>query len=101
MKRIALSVAGLIMAAPAQADLDFKQMETATGLAKILGYARVCGYSLDRSALERYFTSAGLATPEGFSYVSANMKHLFTEKPSEDECTLAKATAKEMGLVAE
>ncbi|TBE20532.1 hypothetical protein [Rhizobium ruizarguesonis] len=101
MKSLALSLLAVFAALPAKADLDIHQMNAALGLAGVVGYADVCGYRLDQGALERYFASVGLATPEGFSYTKVNIERSSAEKPSPSECTLSKATAKSIGLLAQ
>lgn len=58
----------------------------------LFGHGRchwICGrgYGLDQGALERYFGSIGLATPEGFSYIKVNIERASAEKPSQFECT--------------
>lgn len=100
MKRFALSLLVAFAALPANAELDIHQMNAALGLASVVGYADACGYRLDQVALERYFASVGLATPEGFSYLKVNIERATAEKPSPSECTLSKATAKSIGLLA-
>ncbi|MGO4133245.1 hypothetical protein ACEQ6A_01640 [Rhizobium brockwellii] len=101
MKRFALSLLVVFAALPANADPDLRQMNAALGLAGVVGYADACGYRLDQGALERYFASIGLATPEGFSYIKVNIERAAAEKPSLSECTLSKATAQSVGLLAQ
>ncbi|KZS54108.1 hypothetical protein [Rhizobium anhuiense] len=101
MKSFALSLLVVFAALPANADLDLHQMNAALGLAAVVGYADACGYRLDQGALERYFASVGLATPEGFSYIKVNIERAAAEKPSASECTLSKATARSIGVLAE
>lgn len=84
---------------PSWAGLEFDQMEIAMGLAQVIAYAGPCGYKVDQSGLEKYFEKVGLSSPEGLSYVTVNVPRQAKEPPSEAGCTMARSTAKSIGVL--
>lgn len=86
----------------ASAEMSVDQMSKATGLANILKNANACEYSIDQPALESYYVGTDLATPEVLSYISGTVALAeFNEPPSESECTMARVTARSIGILAE
>ncbi|MGO7986111.1 hypothetical protein [Rhizobium leguminosarum] len=74
-------------------------MQSAMGLAQVIANAEPCGYKIDQEGLERYFVKAGLSTPEGLGFVSANAPRQAKDSPSQAECTMSRSTAKSIGVL--
>ena len=100
MKRSGTTLLLLFAASPCLADMSFPQMETAIGLAAVIGNAQACNFEIDQKGLDSYFVSAGLSSPEGVSYVKANIARSTKTQPSQSECTLYRATARSIGVLA-
>ncbi|TAA54801.1 hypothetical protein [Shinella sp. JR1-6] len=104
MKRTSSLVAALVLLTPAIAGaaMDINKMQTASGLAEIISRAEHCGYKVDEAALETYYEKSGLANPEALAFISGNIAMSeFAEKPSASTCTLARTTARSIGILAE
>lgn len=96
---IAAAICGMCSTA-ALAELSLERMSKANGLANIIANAGACDYSVDQGALESYYVASGLATPEALSYISAAVSLAqYGDEPSESECTMARVTAKALGIV--
>lgn len=95
--------AGIWLAfASASSAMDLQQMQLANGLSEIMSKAEPCGYAIDDAALEAYFTEHGLATPEILSFISSNVAvGEFAGSPTAADCTLAKTTARSIGILAQ
>ncbi|MGV2183661.1 hypothetical protein [Rhizobium rhizogenes] len=100
MTRLAAILLLLLTASPSLADMSSAQMEAAIGLAGIIGNTQACSYEIDQKGLDRYFVSMGLSSPEGLSYVKANIARNAKAQPSQSECTLYRATASSIGVLA-
>ncbi|GAA3099843.1 hypothetical protein GCM10010520_51590 [Rhizobium viscosum] len=70
----------------------------ASGLA--IADAESCGCKIDQPRLEQYVVKVGLSTPEGLGYIGANVPRKAKELPSQAECTMSRATAKSIGVLA-
>ncbi len=99
MRRTMVAVVCLVSASAAQA-VDFKQMQLANGLVEIMNKASPCGYEIDDTALEAYYVDNGLATPELLSFISAGVSlSEYDDPPSSSDCTLARTTARAIGIL--
>lgn len=82
--------------------MDLDKMGMASGLAEVLSKAEGCGYQIDEAALEKYYESNGLATPEILSYISNSISVAkFGDQPSKSDCTLARTTARSIGVLSQ
>lgn len=80
--------------------MDLDKMGMASGLAEVLSKADGCGYQIDEAALEKYYETNGLATPEILSYISNSISVAkFGSQPTKSDCTLARTTAKSIGVL--
>lgn len=102
MIRIILAAA-IAAAAPtaALAEISIDQMGKANGIAEILKREKPCGYKVDPAKLEKYYVAEGLATPEVLSYISAAVRLAdYDPKPTPADCSITKATAQAIDILA-
>lgn len=100
MWKLVLFVAGLIPAYGAQAQMDIATMSKGNGLAEIIYKADHCGYTIDQSKLDAYFASNKLDSPEVLSWISTAIDAAALEgAPTPSSCTMAKATARKIGVL--
>lgn len=101
--RMLLFSLSIVSLAPtfAKAEMTFADMQKADALAKVIGNAEQCGYTIDDAKLEAYYSKSGLDSPEVFSHIT-NLLDVNTLKPSptKSECTMARLTAKKIGILA-
>ncbi|MCX5571495.1 hypothetical protein [Kaistia nematophila] len=88
--------------APALSEMGLKSMMVAQGLAEVINGEKTCGYTIDQSKLEAYYSKAGLDTPEALSHI-ANLISMaeFGDPPTPSACTMARATGKKIGILGE
>jgi len=99
---VSVAALGILMFSTPSAALEIEKMSMAGGLAKVISAAGSCGYQIDDAALERYYETSGLATPEILSYIS----NLITiakagDPPTKNDCTLARTTARSIGILSQ
>lgn len=84
----------------ADAEMSLTDMQKADALAKIIGHAEQCGYGIDDVKLEDYYSKSGLNNPEVFSHIT-NLIELnsLNASPTKSECTMARLTAKKIGIL--
>lgn len=99
VKVVAVAIVASCSVSQSVLAIEFEQMEIAMGLAQVIAYAEPCGYKVDQAGLETYFEKVGLSTPEGLSYVTVNVPRQVKEPPSEAGCTMARSTAKSIGVL--
>lgn len=94
-------VVGCVMAINSIASaMDLRQMQLASGLVEIITKSGPCGYEIDVAALEAYYAGEGLATPEVLSFISDGVSLSgFDGEPSAADCTLARTTARSIGVL--
>ncbi|TBZ98226.1 hypothetical protein E0H56_03720 [Rhizobium leguminosarum bv. viciae] len=93
------AIGTLSLAGATKADMSLEQMNAAIGLAQVIANAAPCEYVIDQAGLEHYFVEAGFSTPEGLSYINANIPREAKDHPSPTECTLSRSTAKSIGVL--
>ncbi len=97
-----LAVAVVAPLDSAQAQIDITTMSKGSGLAEIIFKAEHCGYAVDQAKLDKYFAANGLDTPESLTWISNAIKAAEYEgKPTASDCTMARATARKIGVIAE
>ncbi|WP_028034573.1 hypothetical protein [Chelativorans sp. J32] len=94
----------LFAATTAIATAQSNPMGAATGLVTILSAEEKCGYAIDQAKLEEYFVKSGVAADPSLlafidSGVSLNRRR--NEEPTASICTMARATAEQVGILAE
>lgn len=91
-----------LVAAPATADMNLKQMQIASGLAEIIKNAKPCRYTVDQASLEKYYLASELANAEVLAYIAGLISlSEYDNPPTDTDCTMAKVTAKTIGILAE
>lgn len=99
--RIFLGIAALSLAPNLSRAMGLEEMQKADALAKVVSYAKPCGYSVDDAALEKYYETAGLDKPETFAFISNSIAmNEVGDPPSKSECTMARMTAKKLSILA-
>lgn len=101
MRRLLLAASAIMAAGGACAQLDIGTMTKANGLAEIIYKAEHCKYVLDQSKLEAYFAQNHLDSPEILNWISMATDAASIEgPPTASACTLARATALKIGILA-
>lgn len=84
----------------ALAQMDIATMSKGNGLAEIIYKAEHCGYKIDQSKLDAYFAANKLDSPEILSWISTAIDAASLEGlPSPSSCTMARATARKIGVL--
>lgn len=95
-----LALVVIFIASPAFADMDLKTMQTAQGLAGIIANADKCGYEIDETALENYYVSKRLNSPDVLSFITNTIDvSKFGDEPTKSKCTMFRTTGKSIGIV--
>lgn len=103
MKRLSIAVA-IVAASTVQAaaQIDIMKMQVANGLAETIKASKHCNFRIDQDELENYYTKAGLDAPEILSFISSSIAlSEFDDKPDASSCTMAKMTARKIGILEE
>ena len=73
-------------------------VQAAYGVATIIASSPHCDFLIDQAGMDKHMADAGLQSSAALGFISA-MVTSTTEKPSDAECTVARSTAKALGLI--
>ena len=95
-------LASLAIPSPAFAEINIATMTKGNGLAEIIYKADHCGYTIDQNKLDAYFAANKLDSPEALAWISSAIDGAALEgAPTSSSCTMAKATARKIGILAD
>ncbi|MFN4098139.1 MAG: hypothetical protein ACK4GT_00045 [Pararhodobacter sp.] len=99
--RLVLATAIAATLTVSAAAMDTAKMSLANGLAEVIGKAETCGYEIDQNRLDNYFVEQGLDTPEALAWISMMADPMVHGDARASDCTLARATARSIGVLAQ
>lgn len=98
--RLVAIIAFTVIAGDAFAQLSTAVMMKGNGIGEILYKSKPCEFSINQPKLEAYLTKNGMDNPEALNWITMAMDAAeLNGTPSVSECTMARVTAKKMGIL--
>ena len=102
MKPVLVVLMLIALPPSARAEMNLQQMQSANGLAEIIKRSKPCGFTIDQAGLEKYYVEQKLDNAETLAFIASSIGLAdLDDPPTESDCTMARITARSIGVLAQ